>query len=82
MKVNAACPGGDDMLMVRFVDSGQDVRLRVLLRWQKSPLAGRRPFLTSGGVVGEEEIVLARPIAPVAEIVGAPIICHARFQSR
>jgi hypothetical protein len=77
-------PGGDDMLMVRFVDSGQDVRLRVLLRWQKSPLAGGRPFLTSGGVVGEEEIVLARPIrfAPVAEIVGAPIICHARFQSR
>ncbi len=79
-------PGDDDMLIVRFVDSGQDVRLRVLLRWEKSQLASGRPFLTSGGVVGEEEVVLAlaRPIrfAPISEIVGSPIICHARFQSR
>jgi hypothetical protein len=77
-------PGDDGMLIVQFIDAGQEARLRVLLRWEKSALPPNRLFIASGGVVGEEEIVLSRPtrFAPISEIVGAPIICHARFQSR
>jgi hypothetical protein len=77
-------PGDDGMLIVQFSDGGQDAHLRVLLRWEKSDMPSHEQFIASGGVVGEEEIVLSRPIrfAPIAEIVGSPIICHARFQSR
>lgn len=75
-------PGDHDMLTVDYIDGGQDVRLRVLLRWEMS--ISHTPFIASGGVVGEEEIVLSRPVrfAPISEIVGSPIICRARFQSR
>jgi hypothetical protein len=77
-------PGDDDMLIVHYIDVGQEARLRVLLRWDKSDIPPHAPFIASGGVVGEEEIVLSRPtrFAPISEIVGSPIICHARFQSR
>jgi hypothetical protein len=77
-------PGDDETLKVHFIDVGQETRLRVLLRWEKSALPPNRLFIASGGVVGEEEIVLSRPtrFAPISEIVGSPIICHARFQSR
>ena len=77
-------PGDDGMLIVQFIDAGQEARLRVLLRWEKSILPNHEPFIASGGVVGEEEIALSQPtrFAPISEIVGAPIICHARFQSR
>ena len=72
------------MLSVQFIDGGQEAHLRVLLRLQKSPLPNHAPFIAAGGVVGEEEIVLSHPtrFAPISEIVGSPIICHARFQSR
>jgi hypothetical protein len=74
--------GDDEMLIVQFIDAGQEARLRVLLRWEQS--VGGRPFIASGGVVGEEEIAFSQPTrsAPISEIVGAPIVCHARFQSR
>jgi len=77
-------PGDDGLLTVRFIDAGQEVRLRVLLRWEKSVMPSREPFISSGGVVGEEEIVGSQPIrfAAISEIVGSPVICHARFQSR
>jgi hypothetical protein len=77
-------PGEDGMLIVQFIDAGQEARLRVILRWEKSNLPNHEPFIASGGVVGEEEIVLSQPtrFAPLSEIVGSPIICHARFQSR
>jgi hypothetical protein len=77
-------PGDDETLKVQFIDGGQEARLRVLLRWEKSALPPDRLFIASGGVVGEEEIVLSQPtrFAPISEIVGSPIICHARFQSR
>jgi hypothetical protein len=77
-------PGDDGMLIVQFIDGGQDARLRVLLRWEKSIYPNQEPFIASGGVAGEEEIVLSQPtrFAPISEIVGSPIICHARFQSR
>jgi hypothetical protein len=76
--------GDDGILIVHFIDSGQEARLRVLLRWDKSVLPTHKPFIASGGVVGEEEVVLSQParFAPISEIVGSPIICHARFQSR
>jgi hypothetical protein len=76
--------GDDGMLIVQFIDAGQEARLRVLLRWEKSTLPNHEPFIASGGVVGEEEIVLSQPtrFAPISEIVGSPITCHARFQSR
>ena len=75
-------PGDGEMLIVQFIDAGQEARLRVLLRREKS--VGGQPFIASGGVVGEEEIALSKPtrFAPISEIVGSPIICHARFQSR
>ena len=77
-------PGDDGMLTVRFIDAGQDAHLRVLLQWEKSDMPNHEPFITSAGVVGEEEIVLSQPtrFAPISEIVGAPVICHARFLSR
>jgi hypothetical protein len=77
-------PGDDGMLTVQFIDGGQDAHLRVLLRWEKSVMPSHEPFIASGGVVGEEEIVLSQPtrFAPISEIIGSPIICHARFQSR
>jgi hypothetical protein len=76
-------PGDDAMLIVQYIDAGQDARLRVLLRWEKSLIPGQ-PFIALGGVVGEEEVVLSRPVrfAHISEIVGSAIICHARFQSR
>jgi hypothetical protein len=76
-------PADNDMLQVQYIDAGQETRLRVLLRWEKSVLT-HEPFIASGGVVGEEEVVLSRPnrFAPISEIVGSPIICRARFQSR
>ena len=75
-------PGDDGMLIVQFIDAGQDARLRVLLRWEKSII--HTSFIASGGVVGEEEISLSQPtrFEPISEIVGSPIICRARFQSR
>jgi hypothetical protein len=75
--------GDDGMLIVQFIDAGQEARLRVQLRWEESVVA-HKMFIASGGVVGEEEIALLRParFAPVSEIVGSPVICHARFQSR
>lgn len=75
-------PGDDDMLIVHYIDGGQEARLRVLLRRETS--ISHTPFIASGGVVGEEEIVLSRStrFAPISEIVGSPIICRARFQSR
>ena len=77
-------PSDDGMLIVNFIDAGQDAHLRVLLRWEKADMPNHEPFIASGGVVGEEEIVLSQPtrFAPISEIVGSPIICHARFQSR
>jgi hypothetical protein len=77
-------PGDDGMLIVQFIDAGQEAHLRVLLRREKSTLPNNKEFIASGGVVGEEEIALSQPIgfAPISEIVGSPIICHARFQSR
>jgi len=77
-------PGDDGMLTVQYIDSGLEARLRVLLRWEKSDVPPHKPFIASGGVVGEEAVLLSRPIrfAPISEIVGSPIICHARFQSR
>ena len=77
-------PGDDGMLIVQYIDGGQDVHLRVLLWWEKSIYPNHEPFIASGGVVGEEEIVLTQPtrFAPISEIVGSPVICHARFQSR
>jgi len=76
--------GDDGMLIVNFIDAGQDAHLRVLLRWEKSDMPSHEPFIASGGVLGEEEIVLSQPtrFAPISEIVGSPIVCHARFQSR
>lgn len=77
-------PGDDGMLIVQYIDSGLEARLRVLLRWEKSDMPPHKPFIASGGVVGEEEIVLSQPtrFAPISEIVGSPVICQARFQSR
>ncbi len=77
-------PGDDGMLIVNFIDVGQDAHLRVLLRWEKSVMPNHKPFIASSGVVGEEEIPLSQPtrFEPISEIVGSPIICHARFQSR
>jgi hypothetical protein len=76
--------GNHGMLIVDFIDGGQEARFRVLLRWEKSAMPNHELFIASGGVVGEEEVVLSRPtrFAPISEIVGSPIICHARFQSR
>lgn len=77
-------PGDSEMLGVQYIDAGQVARLRVLLRWEKSVIPNTELFIASGGVVGEEEIVLSHPtrFAPISEIVGSPIICRARFQSR
>jgi hypothetical protein len=77
-------PGDGGILIVNFNDAGRDAHLRVFLRWEKSDMPGHEPFIASGGVVGEEEIVLSQPtrFAPISEIVGSPIICRARFQSR
>ena len=78
-------PGDDGMLIVNFIDAGLDKHLRVLLRWVQPSNPGGEPFIASGGVVGEAEIALpssATRFEPISEIVGAPIICHARFQSR
>lgn len=77
-------PGDDGMLIVHFIDAGQDAHLRVLLRWETPDVPGHERFITAAGVVGEEEIALSQPtrFAPIAEILGAPVICHARFQSR
>jgi hypothetical protein len=76
-------PGDDGMLIVQFIDAGQEAHLRVLLRWEKSVLT-HESFITSGGVLGDEEIALSKPTryAPISEIVGSPVICRARFQSR
>jgi hypothetical protein len=77
-------PSDDGTLKVNYIDEGQDVRLRVLLRWEKSDIPPHNAFIASAGVVGEEEIAFVRPLrfAPISEIIGSPIICHARFQSR
>jgi hypothetical protein len=78
--------GDDGMLIVQFIDFGQETRLRVLLRWEKSEMPSREPFIAAGGVVGEADVwqpnFTPHRFAPISEIVGSPIICHARFQSR
>ena len=76
--------GEGGMLIVQYIDSGREVRLRIFLKWEKSALPSNGLYIASGGVVGEEELVFSPPtrFAPVVEIVGSPIICHARFQSR
>lgn len=79
-------PGDDNMLLVQYEDGGRDVRLRVLLRWENSVWQRDKQSIASGGVVGEEELGFQpghpQRFVPIAEIVGSPIICRARFQSR
>lgn len=73
-------PDGDAMLNIQYIDGMQETRLRVLLRLWKSPDSG----IASGGVVGEADASLTRPLRfePITEIVGTSVICHVRFQSR